>query len=76
MSKTFVIRTDVALNAHQFVDLLRRSTLAARRPVDDAAAVELLKHPVALLENPHPNPKLTTPADLPYLEFLLTHAAE
>jgi 2-C-methyl-D-erythritol 4-phosphate cytidylyltransferase len=38
---------------------------------DDAAAVELLKHPIALLENPHPNPKLTTPADLPYLEFLL-----
>ena len=39
---------------------------------DDAAAVELLKHPVALLENPHPNPKLTTPADLPHLEFLLS----
>jgi 2-C-methyl-D-erythritol 4-phosphate cytidylyltransferase len=38
---------------------------------DDASAVELLKHPVALLENPHPNPKLTTPADLAYLEFLL-----
>jgi len=39
---------------------------------DDAAAVELLNHPVALLENPHPNPKLTTPADLPYLEYLLS----
>ena len=39
---------------------------------DDAASVELLKHPVALLENPYPNPKLTTPADLAYLEFLLT----
>jgi 2-C-methyl-D-erythritol 4-phosphate cytidylyltransferase len=38
---------------------------------DDAAAVETLGHPVALLENPHPNPKLTTPSDLPYLEFLL-----
>ena len=41
---------------------------------DDAAAVELLKHPVALLENPYPNPKLTTPADLAYLEFLLNPA--
>ena len=41
---------------------------------DDAAAVELLQHPIALLENPHANPKLTTPADLPYLEFLLAHA--
>jgi 2-C-methyl-D-erythritol 4-phosphate cytidylyltransferase len=41
---------------------------------DDAAAVELLKHPIALLENPHPNPKLTTPADLAWLEFLLARA--
>jgi 2-C-methyl-D-erythritol 4-phosphate cytidylyltransferase len=41
---------------------------------DDAAAVELLKHPVALLENPHPNPKLTTPADLAYMDFLLSRA--
>ncbi len=44
-----------------------------RRITDDAAAVELLGHPVALLENPHPNPKLTTPADLAYLEYLLSH---
>ena len=39
---------------------------------DDAQAVEKLDHPIALLENTHPNPKLTTPADLAYLEFLLT----
>ncbi len=39
---------------------------------DDAQAVEQLGHPIALLENSHPNPKLTTPADLAYLEFLLT----
>lgn len=48
--------------------------VAARnlRITDDASAVELLGHPIALLENPHANPKLTTPADLPYLEFLLS----
>jgi 2-C-methyl-D-erythritol 4-phosphate cytidylyltransferase len=39
---------------------------------DDAAAVEFLNQPVALLENPYPNPKLTAPADLAHLEFLLT----
>ena len=44
------------------------------RITDDAAAVELLKHPVALLENTHANPKLTTPADLAYAEFLLAQA--
>jgi 2-C-methyl-D-erythritol 4-phosphate cytidylyltransferase len=43
---------------------------------DDAAAVEALKHPVALLENPHPNPKITTPADLAYVEFLLSQSAD
>ena len=39
---------------------------------DDASAVELLGKPIALLENPHPNPKLTAPSDLAYLEFLLS----
>jgi 2-C-methyl-D-erythritol 4-phosphate cytidylyltransferase len=54
--------------------LCRAYARAAERKLvltDDAAAVELLNHPIALLENPYPNPKLTTPADLAYLEFLL-----
>lgn len=42
------------------------------RITDDAQAVELLGAPIALLENPHPNPKLTTPADFAWLEFLLS----
>ncbi len=45
------------------------------RITDDAQAVEQLGHPVALLENAHPNPKITTPADLAYLEFLLSNSA-
>jgi 2-C-methyl-D-erythritol 4-phosphate cytidylyltransferase len=49
---------------------------ARRRTItDDAAAVELLGLPVALLENPHPNPKLTTPGDVAYLEYLLAGMA-
>jgi 2-C-methyl-D-erythritol 4-phosphate cytidylyltransferase len=51
-----------------------RAATLQKHLTDDAAAVELLKHPVALLENAHPNPKLTTPADLSYLEFLLSRA--
>jgi 2-C-methyl-D-erythritol 4-phosphate cytidylyltransferase len=43
-----------------------------RHVTDDAQAVEQLGHPIALLENAHPNPKLTTPGDLAYLEFLLS----
>ncbi len=56
-------------------DLIARAyqRVAARglHITDDAQAVEQLGHPIALLENAHPNPKLTTPADLEYLEFLL-----
>jgi 2-C-methyl-D-erythritol 4-phosphate cytidylyltransferase len=40
------------------------------RVTDDAAAVELIGHPIALLENTTPNPKLTSPGDLAHLEFL------
>jgi 2-C-methyl-D-erythritol 4-phosphate cytidylyltransferase len=49
-----------------------RISSRGRHVTDDAQAVEQLGHPIALLENAHPNPKLTTPADLRYLEFLLT----
>jgi 2-C-methyl-D-erythritol 4-phosphate cytidylyltransferase len=38
---------------------------------DDAAAVEMLGRPVAVLENTLPNMKLTSPRDLDHLEFLL-----
>jgi 2-C-methyl-D-erythritol 4-phosphate cytidylyltransferase len=41
------------------------------RITDDVQAVERLGARVSLLENQDPNPKLTAPADLAYLEFLL-----
>ncbi|MBS0664046.1 MAG: 2-C-methyl-D-erythritol 4-phosphate cytidylyltransferase [Verrucomicrobia bacterium] len=57
-------------------DLIVRAyaRVAERRQsvTDDASAVEKLGHPIALLENSTPNPKLTTPADLEYLEFLVS----
>ena len=43
---------------------------------DDAQAVEQLGHPIALLANASPNPKITTPADLEYLEFLLARGVD
>ncbi len=57
-------------------DLISRAytRVAARKlhVTDDAQAVEQLGHPIALLENAYPNPKLTTPTDLEYLEFLMS----
>lgn len=38
---------------------------------DDTAAVALQGHTVTLVENPRSNPKLTTPEDFAYIEFLL-----
>ncbi|MDQ8196897.1 2-C-methyl-D-erythritol 4-phosphate cytidylyltransferase [Pelagicoccus enzymogenes] len=38
---------------------------------DDLSAIEDIDQPVAFVDNTRPNPKLTTPADLPYLEYLL-----
>ncbi|MBI3878071.1 MAG: 2-C-methyl-D-erythritol 4-phosphate cytidylyltransferase, partial [Verrucomicrobia bacterium] len=38
---------------------------------DDTAACELIGQPVRLVESAAPNPKVTTRADLPYVELLL-----
>src|SRR5688572_26485280 len=64
-----VFSRDLILRAYSRVAALDRHI------TDDAAAVELVHHPIALLENPYPNPKLTTPSDLAYLEFLLSRDA-
>jgi 2-C-methyl-D-erythritol 4-phosphate cytidylyltransferase len=37
---------------------------------DDMAAVELLGYPIGLLEPNYPNPKITTPDDFAYAQFL------
>jgi len=42
----------------------------SRRVTDDAQAMEFAGKPVFFYENPEPNPKLTTPRDLAYAEFL------
>jgi 2-C-methyl-D-erythritol 2,4-cyclodiphosphate synthase/2-C-methyl-D-erythritol 4-phosphate cytidylyltransferase len=54
-------------------DLLDRAHAELDKTVtDDLAAVEALGEPVVLVESVFPNPKLTRPADLPFLETLLT----
>jgi 2-C-methyl-D-erythritol 4-phosphate cytidylyltransferase len=44
---------------------------------DDASALELAtRRGLTLVENPHPNPKITTPTDLAWAEFLLGQRTE
>ncbi|MBI5388638.1 MAG: 2-C-methyl-D-erythritol 4-phosphate cytidylyltransferase [Verrucomicrobia bacterium] len=57
------------------VEIIRRAIAAARAKglslTDDTAACELIGQPVRLVNCPTPNPKVTVPADLPYVEKLL-----
>lgn len=62
------------------VDVIRRALVEVRarnlRITDDTAACELIGQPVRLVTSATPNPKVTTPADLPYVELLLAQMAD
>lgn len=57
------------------VNVIRRAMAEVRNRgltvTDDTAACELIGQPVQLVVRPEPNPKVTRPEDLPYIEFLL-----
>jgi 2-C-methyl-D-erythritol 4-phosphate cytidylyltransferase len=60
------------------VGVIREALAAVRQKrivvTDDTAACELIGQPVKLVENPAPNPKVTRPPDLTYIEILLRKA--
>ena len=57
------------------VEVIRCAIAAAREKklvlTDDTAACELIGQPVELVKSASPNPKVTVPADLPFVESLL-----
>ena len=57
------------------VEVIRKALAAVRQKgllvTDDTAACELIGQPVRLVESLAPNPKLTVPADLAWIELLL-----
>ena len=57
------------------VEVIRRAITAAREKklllTDDTAACELIGQPVRLVKSESPNPKVTVPGDLPFIESLL-----
>jgi 2-C-methyl-D-erythritol 4-phosphate cytidylyltransferase len=57
------------------VEIIRRALGEVRRKsmivTDDTAACELIGQPVRLVVSTQPNPKVTRPEDLPYIEHLL-----
>jgi 2-C-methyl-D-erythritol 4-phosphate cytidylyltransferase len=56
------------------VEIIRRALSVVRESglsvTDDTAACEIIGQPVQLVVTAEPNPKLTRPEDLPYLEWL------
>lgn len=61
------------------LDVIRKALEAVRRQgivvTDDTAACELIRQPVKLVPGVTPNPKVTVPADLPYIDLLLKQPA-
>jgi 2-C-methyl-D-erythritol 4-phosphate cytidylyltransferase len=57
------------------VEVIRRALAEVRRQkmivTDDTAACELIGQPVRLVTSTAPNPKVTVPGDLPFIETLL-----
>ncbi len=57
------------------VEVIRRALAEARRRrlvfTDDTASCELIGQPVRLVSSIAPNPKVTVPGDLPFVEMLL-----
>ena len=57
------------------MEVIRRALAEVRRRglvlTDDTAACELIGQPVRLVPGATPNPKVTVPADLPFIESLL-----
>jgi len=60
-----VFKITVILEAMEAVDAQNASV------TDDTAACELIGQSVILIESRRPNPKVTTSADLPFIQFLL-----
>jgi 2-C-methyl-D-erythritol 4-phosphate cytidylyltransferase len=57
------------------VEVIRRALQAVREQglqiTDDTAACDLIGQPVQMVAGTAPNPKVTLPSDLPYIELLL-----
>lgn len=68
----WAMETPQAFERELITEAYRRLRFEGISVTDDTAAISHRGLPVTLVENPFPNPKLTVPADLPYLEFLIS----
>jgi len=74
-SLLWAMETPQAFERERITDAYRRLRFDDIRVTDDTAAAAYTETPITLLENAEPNPKLTVPADIPYLAYLLEKRA-
>lgn len=70
-SKLWTVQTPQCFRIQIIRRALEAVRLSGRLVTDDTAACELIGQQVHLVESTEPNPKITTPGDIPYLRSLL-----
>ncbi|MBK1877992.1 2-C-methyl-D-erythritol 4-phosphate cytidylyltransferase [Pelagicoccus mobilis] len=70
-SKLWAMETPQTFQYPIILDAYKNIIESGTPITDDLSAIEDIDQPVAFIDNTRPNPKLTTPSDLPYLEYLL-----
>lgn len=70
-SRLWAVQTPQCFRVAVIRQALAAVRAAGRQVTDDTAACELIGQPVELVECGDPNPKVTTPADLAWIESLL-----
>ena len=69
--RLWAMETPQVFERRLITEAYRKVRLEGGKVTDDASAAILAGHSVTLVENHHPNIKLTVPEDLAYAEFLL-----
>jgi 2-C-methyl-D-erythritol 4-phosphate cytidylyltransferase len=75
-SKLWAVQTPQSFRVEVICKALGLARQKGLRLTDETAACELIGQPVRLIESATPNPKVTVPADVPYVELLLRARAE
>ena len=70
-SSLWAMETPQVFERETILEAYRRLRYEGKSVTDDTAALSQMGRAVTLVENPHPNPKITRPGDVEYVEFLL-----
>jgi 2-C-methyl-D-erythritol 4-phosphate cytidylyltransferase len=73
-SRLWAVQTPQTFRVEVIREAMTQVRTQGLQVTDDTAACELIKQPVHLVTCPQPNPKVTRPGDLPYVEMLLRSA--